>query len=126
MGRKGCLAAKIRMILMRAKTRYNDFVGTVAADISDYLDKGYLNALIPRTIPEYESYTVVGFEFYTHYGEMIFALLCRNMLQEDDGSLVAVEIACDLSSFFNLFKRFNLNLLPEGYEDSAVKMRIKM
>lgn len=114
------------MILMRAKTRYNDFVGTVAADISDYLDKGYLNALIPRNIPEYERYTVVGFEFYTHYGEMIFALLCRDMLQEDDGSLVAVEIACDLSSFFNLFKRFNLNLLPEGYEDSAVKMRIKM
>ena len=114
------------MILMRAKTRYNDFIGTVAADISDYLDKECLNALIPRNVPEYECYTVVGFEFYMHYGEMIFALLCRDMREEGDGSLVAVETNCDLSSFFNLFKRFNLNLLPKGYEESAVKMRIKV
>jgi len=57
---------------------------------------------------------------------MIFALLCRDMQAGDDGSLVAVEVNCDLSSFFNLFKRFNLNLLPRGYEESAVKTRIKM
>ena len=112
------------MILMKAKTWYDDFTGTVAADISDYLDKECLNTLIPRNVPELERYTVVGFEFYAHYEEMIFALLCRDMQDGNRDSLVAVEIACDLSSFFNLFKRFNLNLLSEGYEKSVVKSRI--
>ena len=110
---------------MKAKTRYNDFTGTVAADISDYLEKGYLNALIPGSVREAERYTVVGFEFYAHYDEMIFALLCRDMLAETDDSLVAIETSCDLSSFFHLFKRFNLNLLPGGSEKFVVKMRIK-
>ena len=114
------------MILMRAKTPNNDFTGTVAADISDYLDRECLNALIPRTIPGYERYKVVGFEFQALCADMTFSLLCRDMLQESGDSLVAIEVVCDLSSFFNLFKRFNLNLLPEGCEDSAVKMRIGM
>lgn len=113
------------MILMRAKTRYNDFIGTVAADISDYLDKECLKALIPPDIPDLERYMVVGFEFYAHYADMIFLLLCRDTQGEDD-SLVAIEINCDLSSFFNLFKRFNLNLRSNGCEESAVRMRIKM
>ena len=122
---KGVLR-QIRMIFMKAKTWYDDYIGTVAADISDYLDKECLNTLIPRNVPDFERYTVVGFEFYARYEEMIFALLCRDMQAGDDGSLVAVEVNCDLSSFFNLFKRFNLNLLPRGYEESAVKTRIKM
>ena len=113
------------MILMRAKTRYDDFVGTVAADISDYLDRECLKALIPPEIPDPERYAVVGFEFYAHCADMIFLLLCRDM-REEDGSLVAIEINCDLSSFFNLFKRFSLNLRSEGCEESAVKMRISM
>lgn len=117
--------SKLKLILMKAKTRYNDFTGTVAADISDYLEKGCLNALIPGGVREAERYTVVGFEFYAHYDEMIFALLCCDMLAETDDSLVAIETSCDLSSFFNLFKRFNLNLLPRGFEKSVVKMRIK-
>ena len=50
---------KLKPILMKAKTRYNDFTGTVAADISDYLEKGSLNALIPRNVPGSERYTVV-------------------------------------------------------------------
>ena len=113
------------MILMKAKTWYDDFTGTVAADISDYLDRECLDTLISRNVPDSDRYTVVGFEFYAHYEDMIFLLLCRDMQQEGD-SLVAIEINCDLSSFFNLFKCFNLNLRSKGYEESAVKMRIKM
>ena len=111
---------------MKAKTWYDDFTGTVAADISDCLDKECLNTLISKNIPGAERYTVIGFEFHAHDEEMIFALLCCDMQERDRDSLVAIEIACDLPSFFNLFKRFNLNLLPRGYEESDVKMRIKV
>ena len=48
---------------MQAKTQYNDLVGTVAADISDFMPGGNLDSLLPKN---YDSnrYQVVGFDVW--------------------------------------------------------------
>lgn len=49
---------------MRAKTQYNDLIGTVAADISDFMPESNFQSLLPDNYDP-NRYLVVGFDVWT-------------------------------------------------------------
>jgi len=105
---------------MKAKVQYNDFVGTAAADISDY----YLNSLndyLEKMYSNYDSkkYYCVGCEFYTSYGQYpSVRFICRDM-EKNSYHQFQPEQDISLVDFFELFKRFSI-VIGQGIENIGV------
>ena len=105
---------------MQAKTQYNDLVGTVAADISDFMPGGNLDSLLPKN---YDSnrYPVVGFDVWGSGEKISCALLCRDKESDNDNSLITIDVSYDSNQFFDFFKRFHLFLYYKGSEEYIIK-----
>lgn len=99
---------------MQAKTQYNDLVGTVAADISDFMPGGNLDSLLPKN---YDSnrYQVVGFDVWGSGEKMVCALLCWDKESDNDNSLITIDASYDSKQFFEFFKRFHMCLSYSEY-----------
>lgn len=104
---------------MSAKTQYNDLIGTVAADISDFMPESNFQSLL---LDNYDPnrYLVVGFDVWTSGNRGSVALLCRDK-SCDDNTLIEIETQCDLKEFLDYFKRFNLRMCFKGYESYEIK-----
>lgn len=106
---------------MKADVQYNDFLGTAAADISDYttLEK-YLNEIKVDT----NRYYPIGAKFYTSYGDNFcnVEILCQD--REKNNSLSALTIEdMSIQEFSMLFKRFEvvLHLKTINIDDCEVE-----
>ena len=53
---------------MKASTQYNDYKGTAAADVSDYL---FIRDYLKDRGVDIERYEPVGFELYTGYSNFV-------------------------------------------------------
>ena len=101
---------------MKAKVQYNDYVGTAAADISDYYMNS-LNKYLQQSYPRFDwnRFHCVGCEFFASYGQYLTVrFICKD---EETGcyrSMLPKE-ALTLEQFFNLFKRFSI-VMGEGIE----------
>ena len=92
---------------MEAKTQYNDFKGTVAADISDY----YLNSMDEYLFSKSKNYDknrykCIGCEFMLFGIDKLDAVFyCRDL---KDGSVVPIRLITEftLAELFVMFKRF--------------------
>jgi hypothetical protein len=95
---------------MKAQVQYDDFVGTAAADISDYSDLQKL--LVSRKV-DVTRYEAVGASFYSGYNHnFIASIICLDRLNStvDQPHLVDISFEVDFArdEFFNLFKRFKV------------------
>ena len=92
---------------MKASTQYNDFIGTAAADMSDWIK---LDEYLKQKGVDTERYEAIGAEFY--HGENYFNayIICKDKQSEDPCKAVKISFEKELSKeeFFNLFKRFNV------------------
>lgn len=106
----------------KAGTKYNDFYGTVAADISDNL---FLSALLPRNEQLLENERVIGF-YVGFAGNACDSLVSPGVVihigYEEDEHLIctrSVEITLNGKNLFDLFqhlKRFNFVVSRKGKE----------
>lgn len=101
---------------MKAQVQYNDFKGTVAADISDHTN--LIEYLKDRGV-DTEKYTPVGIDFYSSdYGldknAVYFSIICEDI---NTGKLVKIKDEEDqtFQDFIRLFKRFHVLLSQSKY-----------
>ena len=101
---------------MKASVQYIDFVGTCAADISDFQDLSeYLKSLGVDT----NRYDPIGINFFTSNvsSKISFYVICTD---EQGDKSKAVKIAIEDAEFqdvINLFKRFEVILTKKYSED---------
>ena len=94
---------------MKASTQYNDYVGTAAADMSDYTKlEDYLKAKGLNT----DRYKPIGVELYCGYSSFIhLTFLCKDTESGNNTIMkFAFEKEITIEEFLNLFKRFNVLL----------------
>ena len=94
---------------MKASTQYNDYKGTAAADVSDYL---FIRDYLKDRGVDIERYEPVGFELYTGYSNFVsYRFICKDNYS-DENRLVKIgfESKDNISDFLDLFKRFNVVL----------------
>ncbi len=106
---------------MKAFVQYNDYVGSTAADISDFttLEK-YLEEINVDT----KRYYPIGIEFFTSYGDRCnVSIICKDVT--NNNSLVELRLdEMSISTFFSLFKRLEIILHMKGYEDRDIDKSI--
>ena len=95
---------------MRASVQYNDFLGTAAADASDY--KSLQDFIQSRGI-DTSRYQAVGAKFYAGYSDFFSAsIICidKHMSYSAKPFLVSIgfEAPFEMAEFFDLFKRFEV------------------
>ena len=92
---------------MKASVQYNDFIGTAAADINDWIR---LDEYLKQKGVDTERYEPIGAEFY--HGERYFgaSIICKDKQSENPNKAVKISFEKGLSKeeFFNLFKIFNV------------------
>lgn len=102
---------------MKATVQYNDYVGSAAADISDSTNlEEYLEGISVDT----QRYHPVGAKFFTSYGDRCnVSILCKDVI--NNNSLVELSLdEMSISDFFSLFKRLEIILHYEGYENENI------
>ena len=102
---------------MKASVQYNDFIGTAAADISDYTG---LSQFIASRNVDTEKYDAIGVELHANYGDSFSAsFICVDKEQSTNEKKPLVKIrfeaAISKEEFFDLFKRFNV-VLTSGHK----------
>lgn len=111
---------------MKAETQYNDYVGTVAADISDHID---LNQFISKRGVSTERYEAIGARFYSScIGGSSASIICIDKVQSIDDKKHIIQLdfeqKLDKEKFFSLFKRFELIISSYGkYQDYEIVER---
>ena len=101
---------------MKAEVQYNDFIGTAAADSSDWLSLGdYLEKKGVDT----KRYEPVGAEFFRGEGYFGASIICKDNQSGEHNKAVKISFEKGLNQeeFFNLFKRFNV-IITSKYGDS--------
>lgn len=90
---------------IKASTQYDDFVGTAAADISDYQ---HLEDYLAANGVDTERYKVIGIEFYASYSEFVFVRFICEDKESQEIKTIGFEKNITKDEFFNFFKRFNV------------------
>lgn len=106
---------------MKAKVQYNDFVGSVAADISDHTN---LNNFLAGKGIDTNRFHAVGVSFSSSYnGEPLISMICKDTNQE--GKLIKLYFD-DFTKveFFNLFKRLKFIVIEPRYENEDIVKEI--
>lgn len=92
---------------MKASVQYNDYLGTAAADGSDWI---MLNDYLKQKGVDTNRYEAVGAEFF--HGERSFwaSIICIDKESDTPNRVVKIsfEKGMTVEEFFNLFKRFNV------------------
>lgn len=95
---------------MEASVQYNDFLGTSAADISDFASlDDYLNSKGVDT----NRYNAQGAKFYAGYSDSFsVAIICEDNERSTEANkyIVSISFENDITKdeFFDLFKRFEV------------------
>jgi len=112
---------------MKAETQYNDYVGTVAADISDHID---LNQFLSNRGVSIENYETIGVRFFSSsIGGFSASIICIDKAQSDNNKnhVVQLDFEKELNpeEFFSLFKRFEVILIQDSgkYKDCEIDER---
>lgn len=90
---------------IKATTQYNDFVGTAAADISDFQ---HLEDYLSANGVDIEKYQVIGIEFYASYSEFISVRFICEDKESQEIKTIGFEKNITKDEFLNFFKRFNV------------------
>jgi uncharacterized protein YjbK len=95
---------------MKADVTYNDFIGTVAADISDHTD---LNEFLKTRGVDTHRYEAIGASFYAGYEDFFTgSIICLDKEQSTADKPYTVEMSFEneitQEQFFSLFKRLNV------------------
>lgn len=94
---------------MKASVQYNDYRGTVAADISDY---ALLSDYLKDRGVDVDRYEPIGVRFYSGYSEYVsVSFICIDH-QSDERKAVTLkfEKQLSISEFLDLFKRMEIIL----------------
>lgn len=94
---------------MKASVQYNDYRGTVAADMSDYT---FLSDYLKGRGVDVERYEPIGVRFYSGYSEFVSVdFICIDH-QSDERKAVTLKLENQLSvsEFLDLFKRMEIIL----------------
>jgi len=111
---------------MKAETQYSDYVGTVAADISDHID---LNQFLNKRGVSLEKYEAIGARLHSScIGDSSTSIICIDKVQSDGDKNHIVQLdfeqKLDKEEFFTLFKRFELIISSYGkYQDCEIDER---
>ena len=94
---------------MKASVQYNDFRGTVAADMSDYT---FLSDYLKERGVDVERYEPIGVRFYSGYSEFVSVNFICIDHQSDERKAVTLKFEKQLSAteFLDLFKRLEIIL----------------
>ena len=119
---------KNKLDIMKARTQYNDFVGTAAADISDHSN---LTDFSNRRGVDTERYEPIGASFYHGYANFFSgSIICidRQQSNENEPYIVKIHFEAEFTheEFFNLFKRFNAVVTKKygGHHDREIDEEI--
>lgn len=107
---------------MKASVQYNDFVGTSAADISDFQN---LEDVLVEWGVDTNRFHPVGVTFNTgDTGHCFFSILCKDETRADD-KIVKVSYYKDsgysLKDVMKLFKRFEVIVSTEEVQDRELE-----
>lgn len=114
---------------MKADTSYNDFKGTVAADISDKLSRDYAGDTL-KSIGRYfklneKRFDIIGLSIYGT-GNFRISLLCVDKNKSKDGQEHIVSMMYDIDdnkeNLQILFKRLNI-VLHEKFDEKYPDLR---
>jgi len=109
---------------MKASVQYNDFIGTAAADISDFKS---LDDLMKSQRIDPSRYEAVGVNFYSgEHDYFSCSLLCldKSVGDKDNPHLVKIMIDLESKDFFKYFKRFNV-VLMDKYDSRLKNIELK-
>lgn len=98
---------------IKASVQYNDFVGTSAADISDYVN---LDQYLTSKGVDTTKYQPIGVEFFSSYSDRVhIRFIC---IEAETQEIKAIGFKKDITKdeFFDLFKRFDI-ILTKKYID---------
>lgn len=104
---------------MKASVQYNDYVGTSAADQSDFFK---LDEFLSSNGVDVNRYYSVGVELYFgDCGNPTFEIICEDK-KGTDGKLVRFGFEKDMTyqDIFSFFKRFHVMLSTKGLVDAEV------
>lgn len=106
---------------MKATVQYNDYVGSTAADISDFIT---LEKYLEEIDVDITRYRPIGAKFFTSYGDGCnVSIICEDMT--NDNSLVELRLdEMSISDFFSLFKRLEVVLHLKRFEDKSITQSI--
>lgn len=97
---------------MKASVQYNDYLGTAAADASDF---GSLGAYLKGRGVDTERYWPVGVELDAgNDGYVSLGFICLDKKRNDQAVKVCFESKDKLEDFIGLFKRLNVVLTWAG------------
>lgn len=99
---------------MKAKVQYNDFVGTAAADISDFTN---LRNILKEKGIDVNKFNPIGVSYYSSYddNDPSICFICKDENKNEFYKLYINSFT--KNDFFNLFKRLNFNLLFQEYQN---------
>lgn len=103
---------------MKANVQYNDYIGTVAADMTDFDCNNMLSYLKQKGIST-DRYDFIGISFYASEDSksISFDFICRDKV-DDMVKNIVFEKEQSVDEFLKFFKRFNVVLGPKHqYED---------
>lgn len=103
---------------MKADVQYNDYIGTVAADMTDFDCNNMVSYLKEKGIST-DRYDFIGISFYASGDSRgaSFDFICKD---KEDGTVknIAFEKEQSVDEFLKFFKRFNVVLgLRHQYKD---------
>lgn len=106
---------------MKATVKYNDYVGSTAADISDFIT---LEKYLEEIDVDIKRYHPIGVNFFTSYGDGCnVSIICEDTT--NGNSLVELRLdEMSISDFFSLFKRLEVILHLKGSEDRDIAQSI--
>lgn len=98
---------------MEASVQYNDYLGTAAADFSDFEE---LSNFLKSKGVDVERFNPIGVRLDTRYTESIsYYIICTDNKHKDDLLVqIGFEGKCSFEEFFNLFKRLEIILVWNG------------
>jgi len=112
---------------MKAETKYNDFIGTAAADRGDIND---IHTFFKSKNVDVERYRPIGVTFGFSYKDSFEAMIyCvdKNKSTNEKPYIISVyfgESKFSKDDFFNLFKRFSVVVSEKIYEESKVDEKL--
>jgi len=103
---------------MKASVQYNDFLGTSAADISDFTT---LNRFLQSRGVNNVRYNAIGAEFNSGYKDYFSAsIICidKDLSKDEKLHIVKFRFQNEISNseFFDLFKGFNVVITERSFE----------
>ena len=115
---------------MKATTKYNDLIGTSAADISDNIS--FKDFLASRNV-DTDRFEAIGAKFFSGYNNYFSVyIICIDKAKSTEKNKHIVELTFEenfgLNEFFNLFKRFEVVVSQKfsNYQEEKIEESIRI